>query len=132
MTGLLKFSQADSDFSVIIDDDGKVAYAYLLNGRDIVGDVWLYNCGTAPKKPEWTDPTKAPFANPFSYIHPGRFEPVTDDSDFDVQWSPVGKSPLTVRIFIRSELHAQLTEGSKPGWCRLARRDGPIALILKA
>ena len=130
MTALIKFQQEGSDFSVVIDDDGKVAYAYLMNKTGIVGDVWLYNCGPAPMKPEWTDPTKAPFANPKSYISEKPFAPVTNDADFEVQWSAPGRSPQTVRILIRNKLHAWLTVGSRPGWCRLAKRDGPLALVL--
>ncbi|MEL6732644.1 MAG: hypothetical protein AAFP83_16055, partial [Bacteroidota bacterium] len=30
-------------YAVVIEDDQKVAYAYLLHQGKIVGDVWLYN-----------------------------------------------------------------------------------------
>lgn len=130
MPTLLKFVHKESNFSVVIDDDGKVAYAYLLDGDRISGDVWLYNCGAAPKMPEWLDPQKAPFANARRYVQSEPFEPVTDDSQIQVEWSQPAKAPLIARIFIREEYHAKLTEGSKPGWCRLAKKDGPLALVL--
>jgi hypothetical protein len=28
-------------FSVVVEDDGRVAYAYLMHGDAIIGDVWL-------------------------------------------------------------------------------------------
>ena len=53
---LLQFRSPDPRYSVVIEDDGRVAYAYLLHDDEIVGDVWLYNHGPAPAEPEWRSP----------------------------------------------------------------------------
>jgi hypothetical protein len=36
------------DRQVVLEDDGRVAYAYLLERDAIVADVWLYNIGEDP------------------------------------------------------------------------------------
>ena len=41
---LRKFVSEDGEFALMIEDDGKVGYAYLLDADGhICGDVWLYN-----------------------------------------------------------------------------------------
>ena len=63
-----KFLNQKTGYSVIFDDDGRVAYAYLLAPDEhIVSDVWLYNRCESPLQPEWPDQEKIPFANPASY-----------------------------------------------------------------
>ncbi len=41
------------EFALLIEDDDKVCYAYLLNEERIVGDIWLYNNVTTPRESEW-------------------------------------------------------------------------------
>ena len=61
----VKFTASDGKCAIVIEDDGRVGYAYFLDSRgDICGDVWLYNRCPAPDVPEWHDPSGAPFANP--------------------------------------------------------------------
>jgi len=69
------------DYSVVIEDDGKVAYAYLLNKDEIVSDVWLYNQRQTPEQPEWTEKSRMPFLNPRNYAKPVFFTPLTDERD---------------------------------------------------
>ncbi len=118
-----------SDYSAVFEDDGKVAYAYLLKGADIVADVWLYNHGEPPDEPEWEDPSRMPFANPEGFANPEPFKPVIDASEVGFKW--VEGNPPTLKIFIRGESFAKLIPGSKPGWSKLAIRDGPLALVLR-
>lgn len=117
-----------TDYSAVFEDDGRVAYAYLLKGGDIIADVWLYNHGEPPDEPEWEDPTRMPFANPNGFASPKPFNPITDASDISFKWN--AGNPPTVKIFIRGEPFAKLIPGSKPGWSKLAIRDGPLALTL--
>ncbi|WP_375157246.1 hypothetical protein [Bradyrhizobium sp. RDT46] len=65
-----KFVSPFDESAVIIEDDGKVAYAYMLdrNGK-ICSDVWLYNRCPAPIEPEWHDAANLPFANPASLVN---------------------------------------------------------------
>ena len=40
---VLRYDEPDGGRSVVLEDDGRVAYAYLLEKDTIVSDVWLYN-----------------------------------------------------------------------------------------
>lgn len=126
-----KFTNFETGYNVIFDDNGRVAYAYLLAPDErIVADVWLYNRCETPLQPEWPDQEKMPFANPASYSkNHGDFLPVSDISDISVEWHD--KAKVKASIFIRGELFAILTEGSKPGWCVMAKQNGPLANILE-
>jgi hypothetical protein len=128
----VRFPSADSKFSLVIDDDGRVGYAYLLDadGR-ICGDVWLYNRCSAPVEAEWSEREKAPFANPESYVDPrGMYSLPTSADDFSVEWRDQGKGIFEARIYIHRTLAGKLVTGAKPGWSAFARRDGPLARVL--
>jgi hypothetical protein len=52
------------DWQVIVEDDDRVAYAYLVRDGRIVTDVWLYNRMPAPQRPPWHEPGPVmPFLN---------------------------------------------------------------------
>jgi len=127
-----KFLNLDSGYSVVFDDDGRVAYAYLLNQSDvIVGDVWLYNRCTSPLKPEWKDPNKMPFANPVGFVKVNEdFSPVVDISEVRIQWRS-SDGAVRADVFIRDNLFAVLVEGEKPGWSILAAKNGPLAKVME-
>lgn len=124
------FTDHKSGFSVIFDDDGRVAYAYLLDEQgSMVADVWLYNCCETPEQPEWASPDNMPFANSlaFSRDHTS-FSGVGDISDVSIHWPD--SQDIEAQVNIRGELFARLVEGSKPGWCCMAKKDGPLAKVL--
>ena len=128
-----KYKDAESGFSVIFDDDGRVAYAYLLNESEtIVSDVWLYNRCAPPSEPEWKTPEKIPFANPIGFAKDSKkFIPVNDISEVRVQWGISGDGAVKASVFIRDDLFASLVEGEKPGWSILAAKNGPLAKVLE-
>ncbi len=132
-TGFIRrFFSENRKHSVLVEDNGRVGYAYLLgaDGR-ICGDVWLYNRCLAPTKPEWDDREKAPFANPTHYInHTEEFSPPTSAGDVSIEWERQNDH-CVVRVFVRLKLIAKLEDGTKPGWAVLAGRDGPLAKILR-
>ena len=37
---------------------------------------------------------------------------------------------VAVQILLRNQFHAELRSGSRPGWCVLAAKDGPLAKVL--
>lgn len=129
-----KFLNQESGYSVVFDDDGRVAYAYLLDESEaIVGDVWLYNRCASPPVPEWKNPEKMPFANPIGFVKGDEdFVPVKDISEVKVQWESSSDGAVKANLFIRDELFAVLVEGAKPGWSILAAKDGPLAKVLES
>jgi hypothetical protein len=120
----------DESYSVLIEDDGRVAYAYLLEHGDVIGDVWLYNQATAPDNTNWLDQT-TPYLNPAEYLAKGAsIAPITQASQLRGEWtaSPNDGS-IEVGIYIRDRFIASIASGSKPGWSVLVVKDGPLALV---
>ena len=132
-THLARFPDTGSDFSVIFDDDGYVAYAYLIDPEgEIASDVWLYNHGSAPLQPEWETSSDMPFKNATEYITDTiEFAPVDDCSEIRAEWVNAPGHQKTVHIFIRNRLFAILAEGEKPGYSLLASKNGPLAKRLE-
>src|SRR3569623_677993 len=58
----------DENYTVMVEDDGRVAYAYLMEYGDIIGDVWLYNVDKAPLDDNWAMQPQMPFLNPAQYL----------------------------------------------------------------
>lgn len=124
---MLAWTSDPDNAQVVFEDDGKVAYAYLLLGKSIVSDCWLYNVGEAPTLPEWPDPERMPYANPKRFITSEPFPEVTDAKDVSVRWHEATQGTLQADLFVRGQLHAVLRPGAKPGWCRLSHIKSPIA-----
>ena len=120
----------DSYYSVVIEDDGRVAYAYLMEGEDCIGEVWLYNQQPAPKDSNWHE-QQPPYLNTEEYIDKSaRISPLTDKSQLYVEWSEsADNGAVEVAIYIREKFIAQIASGSKPGWSTLVIKDGPLALV---
>src|SRR5262245_9183180 len=54
---LIAFEFDDDDRPLIVEDDGRVCYAYVRGPwGNIVSDVWLYNRFAAPREHEWGNP----------------------------------------------------------------------------
>jgi hypothetical protein len=121
----------DGEFRVTFEDDGKVAYGYLKQQDDIVGDVWLYNRCTTPTAPEWTDRSKIPFANCCGYAsEQGRLQEPVENDDVQVEWEYEGDQP-TAYIYVREELLGVVGIGDKPGYSRWAVKDGPLGRVMQ-
>ncbi len=120
---LLRFTEPQGDRSVVLEDDGRVAYAYLLDGDDaVVGDVWLYNVGEDPERVDWRDRSAMPFRNPARFCSPEVLPRLRPDSRVSCHWSDKG-----VTVSVAGTVWARLEDGSKPGWSRRARLAGPLA-----
>lgn len=132
MPCLIRIDHQSLPFSVLVEDDGRVAYAYLMHRDAIIGDVWLYNCGTAPTEPEWRDRSKAPFANPRGFVVETDVTRIAATEDLTVSWINQGDDVSRAELCLRNELLAILVPGTKPGWCRNALKDGPLAKVLSA
>ena len=120
-----------SDLSVMVHDDGRVAYAFLLRGEEIVADVWLYNHGPAPSEPEWHDPEGVPYRNPAGYASGEEFAPASSEYEVRVEWWTRGDAE-GADVYVRDRLIASLEAGSRPGASALAVADGPLARVMAA
>lgn len=120
----------DDYYTVVIEDDGRVAYAYLMEGEDSIGDVWLYNQQEAPKDSNW-DNQQLPYLNPEEYLNKEvRISPIIDNSEVYFEWNEsLNDGSIEVSIYIREKFIAQVISGSKPGWSTLVVKDGPLAQV---
>jgi hypothetical protein len=111
---LKHFKSQDGIFSLTFEDDGKVAYAYLKQGLEIVGDVWLYNRCGAPDKSEWADKNNLPFANCAEFIATGGHvtRPITLD-DINVSWEYEDEVPVAY-IYVFGDLYGVVSVGENP------------------
>ena len=124
------FCEFDPQYSIKIEDDGRVAYTYLYENEDIVGDVWLYNQQEPPQTSFWL-PEDMPFLNPKEYLLPdATIKPITDNSQIRCEWTESKDDGLIeAGIYIRDKFIASVAVGEKPGWSVLVAKDGPLALV---
>lgn len=114
------------DLRVILEEDEcGVAYAYLLDGADIVGDVWLYNVTQSPAEAPWTTRSaRPPFLNPKS-MSKGQSARQTLETvtRVEAKWEAGG----AVELFFDGRREARLWPGAKPGQSFMAAAQGPLA-----
>ena len=126
------FCKHCKDYSVIIEDDGRVCYAYLYFNSNVIGDVWMYNQSPSPIKTEWIK-DQMPFLNPIEFTKEGiTAKPITKTDEFKISciFYDNTSSLKEIRLIVRDEHIATLRPGSKPGWSKYVKKDGPLALIL--
>lgn len=122
-----------NDYKLYIEDDGKTAYAYLIENGKFISDVWLYNVVPSPYTPEWQEKNAQdlmPFTNSVEYLNDEKFELPTSPEQIGVDWEKENDNTIIAKIFIRDELHAIVSSKEKIGHCKLVRQDGPLARIL--
>lgn len=128
---LLEYVSPDRKWSVIFDDNGHTGYAYARCEGDIVSDVWLYNRGEAPIELPWHHPPDdLPYENPREFTADTQFTPPAVPSDISVEWRLADSPPTSAVILLRGMPIGMLTLGSKPGWAKFAKKDGPLAKVL--
>lgn len=119
--------QGPDDLRVVVDVDERVGYAYLVEDSNIVADVWLFNVGDAPVDAEWSDPARAPFANPAAYVKHEAPPSNLSSAAVECRWRDKDAS---VDVVIDDKIYGRLWRGAKPGQARLAARPGPLATPL--
>jgi hypothetical protein len=125
----IEYPHGSSDNLVVVEEMNGCCYAYFLQSNQIVGDVWLYNVGAAPDTPPWEQPDaqeRMPFRNPIAFCVDETFDTHLSEKDFEVVFGNA-QPPALAHIFIRHQLHAVVGVGLRPGYCRLALGDGPLA-----
>jgi hypothetical protein len=122
--------ELDSNYSLIIEDDGRVAYAYLMEYGDIIGDVWLYNHQEANEASRLNN-QQMPWLNPTEYLkNEASIAPITNKNDVRCEWNESPNDGLIeVSITLHDKFIAQIVSGSKPGWSVLVAKDGPLAQV---
>jgi hypothetical protein len=130
-TFILEFPSPCGLYQLCFEDDGRVAYAYLKEGRDILGDVWLYNRCPTPLLPEWRERNNIPFANCEGYMsEEGRIQRDVGRDDVLVDWEGSENGPLAY-IYLFGDLLGVIGVGDKPGFARFANKDGPLARVMQ-
>jgi hypothetical protein len=127
--GVLATRAGPRPWSVVVEDDGRVAYAYLLRDGKIATDVWLYNHASAPDSFDPAERGKPP-RNPAKYCTIPPPEPIHDDREVEAVWDAPGGEVKSVTILVRGALAARLAPNVRPGWSAGAARDGPAARVL--
>jgi hypothetical protein len=126
---MLDFLSPCGEYKLTFEDDGKVAYAYLKRGKTILGDVWLYNRCPTPDEREWQNREHLPFANREGFMtEKGHFTTPPAFEEVTVAWHG-GVQPIAF-VYLLGELVARVSVNDKPGYCRFASKDGPLAKIL--
>lgn len=118
----------DPAWDVFVEDDGRTGYAYLRHRSKIVGDVWLYNRAPTPAHVDWSDRGDLPYPNRRELGDDLDVPPPSMPTDLSAYW--FHDDIVYAGVFVRGELFGILGEGRCPGWSRLARRPGPLALPL--
>jgi hypothetical protein len=115
------------DWRLVVEDDDRTVYAYLLGDDGIVADVWLINRVEAPAEPPWAQgPQNMPFLNPARFVNSGA--PMSlDPALLSVGWQTLDGGLVQSTIELDGRSIAWLVPGARPGWCRFAAADGPLA-----
>ncbi len=122
MPFLAEHRHPETGCALVIDDDGRVAWAYLHAPEgDIIGDVWLYNRLPTPALADWSNPLLAPFLNAASHARALDQPPPTDATELEVDWTVDGEL-LLADVHLRGVLLARLSPGCSPG-CRSTTDD---------
>jgi hypothetical protein len=131
-TVLHEIFDSESDWSVRLEDDARVAYAYLVRNHEILGDVWLYNAAPTPQQVDWDDPEQLPFLNPEEFCEKDQGAVrLRQDSQVECKWKRRGGQLLTVDVSVDGVPMARLAPGAKPGWSVYAAVDNPLAKRLR-
>jgi hypothetical protein len=124
---------AEHGLTAILEDDGRVAYAYLVRDKRIVADVWVYNRCATPAEPEWSKGTtrRPPFANSSGFVNSAvAIELPTSNDDVSFAWHVRADGTPEVAIHVGAVHAASLAESETPGRALLAGKDGPVARVL--
>ena len=120
--------EQNGSYSVIIEDDGRVCYAYLIEKGNISSDVWLYNCIKSNNAMTWRNQNEMPFLNLDEFINKiNNISPLTDKDTIDIVWYFVKNKLSHADLIINGKLVGRLELGIKPGYSVTALRDGPLA-----
>jgi len=120
------FCGQNQNYSLIIEDDGRVAYGYLLFCEEIIGDLWLYNQDKTPTVSDWSDSDSMPFLNPQEFVL-RNVVPILSEDDLKISWKEIKDEEFEVLIYIHGELIGSIEPEATPGFSNVVIKDGPLA-----
>jgi hypothetical protein len=126
---LLKDFEGYNGYTVRIDIDHRVAYAYMLLAGEIVAEVWLFNVGRtplAPDKVEGSDPPR----NPEQYASTNGPPENLEAGEVACRWGTFDGVTLVCEVLLRGAVFGRLWPGARPGEAKLAAVAGPFARVL--
>ncbi|OOQ57949.1 hypothetical protein [Mucilaginibacter pedocola] len=119
----------DKAYALKIEDDGRVAYAYLTFYDDVVSDVWLYNRLPAPTV-SFLNTDDGPALNPAEYLKSDTaVTPMSTEADITCEWDESKEGDIEVAVLLHGKFIAELLPGAMPGSSVLVAKDGPLALV---
>ncbi len=120
-------ASSNQEFSIVIEDNGYVAYAYLLKNEDIISELWLYNRGNILYD-NWDNISEDdfPLQNLDCFINK-TIKPISTDKDINIKWSFNDDNNIKAYIFIHDELIGSLESKEPIGFSKLVFQDTPIA-----
>ena len=130
---MLDFVSPCGAYLVTVEDNGRVAYAYLKNkiDKEIHGYVWLYNRCEAPIVPEWSNKEKIPFLNPAGYTDESSWiQCEVKVQDVTVYWEYEEDQPVAY-VYVFSDLYGVIGFNDKPGYARHATENNPLAKVME-
>lgn len=125
------FLEGPAPWRVVVEDDGRVAWAYLLQGDRVASAVWLYNVAPAPEAlapPLGT--SGGPRLNPRDHCRAPPPARIADEREVTARWEVEAGQVRSARILHAGSPLARLAPGARPGWSAGAAKDGPLARVL--
>lgn len=124
---IIESDAGDGLTAAVFEDDGRVAYCYILEDGQIKSDVWIYNRENSPDDADIRhQDASTPPMNPRKYaLAAERLPERTDDVSIEWRIAKGMKPTAVVRVF--GLTMAQVSAEAKPGYARLARIEGPLA-----
>jgi hypothetical protein len=127
---MIESQASDGKTTALFEDNGKVAYCYIIEDGKIISDVWLYNRETAPLSKPWKFGVPPPYLNPIAYSEKINRLP-KENEDVQIEWDIKDGTPIAV-MSIFGEKFGYLSSLTKPGFARLALKDGPLARTMQS
>jgi hypothetical protein len=118
----------DGKTTAFFEDDGEVAYCYILQDGEFVSDVWLYNRSQSPLEKPWKTEIDPPYLNPLEYSNRLDKFPEKKD-DISIDWRSIDGEPSAF-VSLFDELLGYVSASVKPGHARLAKKNGPLAKMI--
>jgi hypothetical protein len=121
------FFESPQGYTVWIDVDQRVAYAYFMNNEGVIGDVWLFNRCEGSATPEWESKiAEPPFINTKDNSLPFDKASSVKQDDFRVTIR-AKDDPVSAGIYFQSRLIAILKAGESPGRSAFAKEPSILA-----